>query len=71
MVFTTLAAEDNDLWPTGLAHYCRTYTGTFNIWRANSYLVAITKQDDILQHNLIAFFTGKGPLTPVTPVAAK
>ena len=57
VVLATLAAEDDDLWSACLAHYGCADGGAFNNWRANCYLVAITKHHDIVENHLGTFLS--------------
>ena len=58
MVFTTLAAENDDFRATCLAHDRCADGGAINFWRANRHLVAIGQHNNVIQNDLGAFFCG-------------
>ena len=59
MVFPALAAENNDFWPAGLADNRCADASAINKRCANRNLVAIAKHDDVVQNDLLAFFSGQ------------
>ena len=61
VVLPALAAEDDDLRTTGLAHHGGADSGAFDARRADRNLVAVTKHDDVIKNNL-GTFVGGNPL---------
>ena len=56
MILTTLAAEDNDFRPAGLADHLRFNRRIGHNRRANGYIVAFTQQHHVRQSDFLALF---------------